>query len=826
MDGVYNGTEAKPVQDPRLKIPREALERGRGYMKNRSTGLIPVTYDWDENSTGPKPPPPPDAVLLTGLNPLTTVDQISKFLRMHGKIKEIDAKMDTKSGMQLGICWVKFEGPLPGRGGTAHDVAVQVAKVCDGQRVGVIGQERVKVVLDGRGLRAVKAVQAEMERRYKPKPKVVAQPPTGPAAMLTATPPDGKSTPKSDATPSRAPVRPPPRGPKFDTFGRNFASLNRSLPVRGFQSIRGGRPMQDLSRSFNPAPLQDFSRDFRGAGPRGIPRGDTYSPATSSRSRSRTRSRSRSVSSSSSDSDDEPSFRRRRAASPRRAPRGPARAAVEKKEADDAAAEKTKTALAANTHTYVFIDIKSLPAGQAKEEHLRDHFRAFKPEAVLYSPAGWHVLFGDDQSAYRAQRVLDKTAVQGHRVNIEVRSAKAGVAGDTVAPEDKGEQGGWRFLTITKKRPTAVIPAARRPAPPSPKRVRQRSYSSSEDELVKTAPRRVIQSESEDEDKVDVEVKKTAKRPAKPKESKAKKKARVEPSEPLVAEIKLETKPKAKPRPKKKSALERLVEAGALADDEDAYWLGKAMAVEGGADLDLSDGEEELDEDHPLFHSAGAWRAEGWKKIPSTLKSAYLPQRNRAVANAAEDVAAMHGGTAGLSTGRTARITGRRLVLDMESHRKAMGSGPSTTESDLFQFNQLGIRRKQLRFARSAIEGYGLFAMETIHPGEMVCEYVGEVCRSAVAEVREQKYTKQGIGSSYLFRIDGDLVCDATFKGSVSRLINHSCDPTANAKIININGQSKIVIYAKQTLNPGDEVSGCRTILTAVHVPLPLSAGD
>ena len=77
--------------------------------------------------------------------------------------------------------------------------------------------------------------------------------------------------------------------------------------------------------------------------------------------------------------------------------------------------------------------------------------------------------------------------------------------------------------------------------------------------------------------------------------------------------------------------------------------------------------------------------------------------------------------------------------------------------------------------------------METIAPGEMVCEYVGEIVRSAIAEVREQRYLKQGIGSSYLFRIDGDVVCDATFRGSVrwvshtrprlaliySRLINH-----------------------------------------------------
>lgn len=42
---------------------------------------------------------------------------------------------------------------------------------------------------------------------------------------------------------------------------------------------------------------------------------------------------------------------------------------------------------------------------------------------------------------------------------------------------------------------------------------------------------------------------------------------------------------------------------------------------------------------------------------------------------------------------------------------------------------------------------------------------------------------------------------------SVSRLINHSCDPSANAKIISINGHSKIVIYARRQLHPGEEVS-------------------
>ena len=227
--------------------------------------------------------------------------------------------------------------------------------------------------------------------------------------------------------------------------------------------------------------------------------------------------------------------------------------------------------------------------------------------------------------------------------------------------------------------------------------------------------------------------------------------------------------------------LERFIEDEQVVDEEDAYWLSRALALPEGETSDVEDDDAEMDplvpEDHPLHHTSGAWRVEGLRKVPPALKSAYLPQRNRAQA-AAEDASALGGG---LTTGRTARASGRRLALDMETHRKTLvhGTGSrdaaasaaaaaaATAENDIFAFNQLRIRKKQLRFARSAIEGYGLYAMETIQPGEMVCEYVGELVRSSVADLREAKYLKQGIGSSYLFRIDADVVCDATFRGSV-----------------------------------------------------------
>lgn len=85
-------------------------------------------------------------------------------------------------------------------------------------------------------------------------------------------------------------------------------------------------------------------------------------------------------------------------------------------------------------------------------------------------------------------------------------------------------------------------------------------------------------------------------------------------------------------------------------------------------------------------------------------------------------------------------------------------------------------RKKLIRFSRSNIHGWGLFALEDIGQDEMIIEYVGEKVRLNVAEKRERNYEKKGIGSSYLFRIDNEMVIDATKRGAVARFINHSCN--------------------------------------------------
>ncbi|KNZ47308.1 histone-lysine N-methyltransferase SETD1 [Puccinia sorghi] len=246
-------------------------------------------------------------------------------------------------------------------------------------------------------------------------------------------------------------------------------------------------------------------------------------------------------------------------------------------------------------------------------------------------------------------------------------------------------------------------------------------------------------------------------------------------------------------------------------------------------------------------HSTGSSRTEGYYHIASSQKAIYLPQRNKAIIDVGSIAATTTATTvsnpnqfSALAVSRSTRVNSRRFILNMEQNKKASIqsgnnptnnsanealdsqqpqptslSNPSTdTVADVLKFNQLRTRKKQLKFSRSPIHDWGLYAMETIPAGEMVIEYVGEVIRQAVADRREKLYERMGIGSSYLFRVDDDLVVDATKKGNLGRLINHCCSPNCTAKIITINGEKKIVIYAKVTsqfvffyVELGDEVT-------------------
>ncbi|KAI0089676.1 hypothetical protein BDY19DRAFT_993248 [Irpex rosettiformis] len=268
------------------------------------------------------------------------------------------------------------------------------------------------------------------------------------------------------------------------------------------------------------------------------------------------------------------------------------------------------------------------------------------------------------------------------------------------------------------------------------------------------------------------------------------------------------------PKPPPPQAIDPF-EKGICEDDEDLYFAKLALS---GVSPERRSPSPSLEQDVPTegpppfrVHVTGAARTEGYYKISHAEKAAYVAQyANR---NAVADIAVVEEEVQPktITSSRSNRANARRRAQGLEEINQvqramALSKGESAA-LELVKFNQLQTRKKHMRFARSPIHDWGLYAMEKISRGEMVIEYVGEVIRAQVADKREKAYERQGIGSSYLFRIDEDLVVDATKKGNLGRLINHSCDPNCTAKIITINGEKKIVIYAKQDIELGSEIT-------------------
>ncbi|KAG9482525.1 hypothetical protein GDO78_011284 [Eleutherodactylus coqui] len=107
---------------------------------------------------------------------------------------------------------------------------------------------------------------------------------------------------------------------------------------------------------------------------------------------------------------------------------------------------------------------------------------------------------------------------------------------------------------------------------------------------------------------------------------------------------------------------------------------------------------------------------------------------------------------------------------------------------------------------RSPIHGRGLFCKRNIDAGEMVIEYSGNVVRSTLTDKREKYYDGKGIGC-YMFRIDDSEVVDATMHGNAARFINHSCEPNCYSRVIPIDGQKHIVIFAMRKIYRGEELT-------------------
>lgn len=116
--------------------------------------------------------------------------------------------------------------------------------------------------------------------------------------------------------------------------------------------------------------------------------------------------------------------------------------------------------------------------------------------------------------------------------------------------------------------------------------------------------------------------------------------------------------------------------------------------------------------------------------------------------------------------------------------------------------------RKRLAFGKSRIHGFGVFTKLAHKAGDMVIEYIGEVVRQRIADIRERCIYNSLVGAgTYMFRIDDERVIDATRAGSIAHLINHSCEPNCYSRVISVDGDERIIIFAKRDIDKWEELT-------------------
>jgi len=121
--------------------------------------------------------------------------------------------------------------------------------------------------------------------------------------------------------------------------------------------------------------------------------------------------------------------------------------------------------------------------------------------------------------------------------------------------------------------------------------------------------------------------------------------------------------------------------------------------------------------------------------------------------------------------------------------------------------DNIGMRRHcHLLLAESTTKdaGWGIYTKNELKKGDFIAEYLGELISHEEAERRGKIYDRAN--KSYLFDLNADLVIDAFRKGNKTRFVNHSSSPNSEAKVIFVNGDFRIGLFAKQDIPAQNEI--------------------
>ncbi|BDA50448.1 Histone-lysine N-methyltransferase EZH1 [Coccomyxa sp. Obi] len=113
-------------------------------------------------------------------------------------------------------------------------------------------------------------------------------------------------------------------------------------------------------------------------------------------------------------------------------------------------------------------------------------------------------------------------------------------------------------------------------------------------------------------------------------------------------------------------------------------------------------------------------------------------------------------------------------------------------------------QHKRVSMGKSEVSGWGSFLLEAAKKGELVGEYTGELVSQKEADRRGKAYDRDD--NSYLFNLNEEWVIDARCRGNKLRFANHSTDPNCAAKILMVDGDHRVGIFACKDIAPGTEL--------------------
>lgn len=758
-----------------------------------------LKWKWDKHSTNP----PPCAVVVTQLSSLTTIGQLKQHFQSFGKIAMTDLKIDNQTGESLGIFYVRFcqdynedkslkpEAKDPAQRGDV--VAREAVEKSNGQK---IGGTVVKAFLDNDKMsKFILASTSEMARKYAPKPKqeakeeAITQTVTSPSLISESKmpPPDAPKGPRGYPSPTP----PPPITVPHHRNGIKPHHLNFAASPHFSRS-----PMTSQHGASSPLVTPNHNGSYLS---RSVEEGRNWRPSHSTGQ-----------------------FARGNVVLPHHQT-----SSLNHHHQREGSPPKSLPYFIENQEKpYVFIR-KPLNCNLTRGD-LIAYLDGYKSEFIHSSTAGWYFAFEEEDGAQKCA-LLDGESLNGFRLRFTVmepnlprmpapkRPSKTHWNEEALLADSKLlilHELGESFMQDLKRRVFKSFldgfikreSVGGKAIHSSHQEVEKEEVEGSDTDAEAAKPvvvrrrRRLIEDKGEEQETEDLTLQPVSESEeetelAEPesisvqskvasKRGKNKKTFKIvevveEENDALERETEEALPPtiKAKRGPKKareKSPAVDPIATGLADNEEDLYYMKVALekmkngmsaaeiqaetltAIENLTDLESGPGVRGLPR-----HSSGCARTEGFYKIPPAEKALHLPDRNRAVVDPASAV--------GLASARDNRADSRRFVQGIEQHKKETAS-----DTDILKFNQLRSRKKQLKFAKSPIHDWGLYAMEMIPAGDMVIEYVGEIVRQQVADQREKMYEKQGNFSTYLFRVDDDVVVDATKKGNIARLMNVS----------------------------------------------------